>query len=71
MNWIKVEDQLPKIGQSVISTDGDLISRTSYEYNKHINEYYWPYFSSGCGCCDTQMKNVTHWMSLPDKPSDI
>jgi hypothetical protein len=68
--WIKCSEILPEIGVSVLSTDGELIATTSMNYNDYTKEYYWSYFSSGCGCCDTDMKNVTHWMPLPSPPKD-
>jgi len=68
MNWISVKDKVPNLNAFVLSTDGNLVSITSYEYNEHIQEYYWNYLSSGCGCCDKDMPNVTHWMPLPEPP---
>jgi hypothetical protein len=68
MKWIKVSDQLPLQDQQVISTDGQLIASTIFQTSKIKNEYWWSFLSSGCGCCDTDMNNVSHWMPLPEKP---
>lgn len=73
MNWIKCEDQLPMINQKVISFDGNIIAITYFETHSadHLEkgDYWWNFLSSGCGCCDTDMKNVTHWMPLPNPPT--
>lgn len=66
--WISIEDRLPDLNSFVLSTDGELVAATVFLYNDHIKKYHWDYFSSGCGCCDTDMKNVTHWMPLPIPP---
>lgn len=72
MKWIKVEDFLPNINQKVISFNGDYIAITFLETHdsKHLENgrYWWNLLSSGCGCCDTDMKNVTHWMPIPENP---
>jgi hypothetical protein len=68
MEWISVKDKLPELKSAILSTDGDIVAVTIYEYNDCIKSYCWSYFSSGCGCCDTDMNNVTHWMPLPSLP---
>jgi len=75
MDWISVDDRLPEIGSHVLSCCKRLdgcweITRTQFLYNEYISSHFWNYFSSGCGCCDADMKNVTHWMPLPEPPKD-
>lgn len=66
MEWISVSEKLPSLDEAVLSTDGDIVAVTIYKYD--MNVYQWDFFSSGCGCCDTDMKVVTHWMELPQPP---
>jgi len=68
--WTSVKDNLPKVSQDVLSTDGEIVAATTYRYNPYINSYYWEYFTSGCGCCDSDMENVTHWMPRPLPPKE-
>lgn len=70
MKWISVEDRLPDGNQYILSYGknhcGTPICLCIYEILDH-----WQGFSilqSGCGCCDEDHKNVTHWMPLPDSP---
>jgi len=71
--WIKIEDKLPEINQWVISYGSNghncpkYIAMTQFCYNANTG-YYWNLLSSGCGCCDTDMKIVTHWMTEPNFP---
>jgi len=66
--WINIVDCYPKLKQTVLATDGHTIAVTTFNYNEHIDEFHWDFFSSGCGCCDDSMENVTHWMPLPLPP---
>lgn len=75
--WIDIKDQLPKIGSWVIAfgkarnkeyDDEPSIAITRFGYNPHTKEHYYEYLSSGCGCCNADMREVTHWMPLPEKP---
>ncbi len=66
--WISIKDRLPKLRQTILSTDGEVVAVTAYLYNDHTDSFFWKYFSSGCGCCDTDMQDVTHWMELPKPP---
>lgn len=76
MKWISVKDKLPFIGQMVLSTEKCelekeyFIALTCYEFDKKKEKNVWNYFSSGCGCCDTDMKNVEYWMPLPEVPEE-
>lgn len=71
--WISVNDQMPAVGDNVLSASIRLdgcweITRTKLCYNSHIKKYHWDYFSSGCGCCDTDQEDVMFWMPLPSPP---
>lgn len=71
MEWISVKYRLPEINQWILASDGEFPGGlVQYCYNEHIGEYFWNFLSSGCGCCDTDMKNVTHWMPLPEPPKE-
>lgn len=74
MKWISVKDRKPRIDENVLATDGCLVTRVQYierlKFNSTEKCSYWMFFSSGCGCCDTYLENVTHWMPLPELPSD-
>lgn len=74
MEWISVKDRLPAIDDWVIArgsnrTEG-ITALVQYCYNDHIKMYFWNLLSSGCGCCDTSLKNVTHWMPEPKPPEE-
>lgn len=70
MEWISVKDQLPDLNSWVLSTDGKCVAFTHFLYNDYSEENYWQYFTSGCGCCDTDMPDVSHWMPLPKLPKE-
>ena len=56
MEWISVKDRLPDLNSTVLSTDSKLIAVSTLRYNNHTKKFHWDYFSSGCGCCDTDME---------------
>lgn len=63
MEWIKVEDGMPRIGSEV------LVYPATWKYDVLIdqvrvyNNGRWePQFEDG------SLKGITHWMSLPDSP---
>lgn len=68
-DWISIKDRLPEFDQTIISTDGDYIAITTFTKG-HGEFNFWQLLSSGCGCCDTDMGNVTHWMPLPKPPKE-
>ena len=74
MEWTKCSDQLPNINQKVISYNGEYIAITYFESHSanHLEkgEFWFNLLSSGCGCCDTDQKNVIAWMPLPNPPKE-
>jgi hypothetical protein len=74
-DWISVKERLPEADQIVLSTDGKKVAATIFVSFQKIEEYFWEYLSSGCGCCDEDMKDedmkgVTYWMPLPNPPGE-
>lgn len=78
MNWINVKYKLPNIGDWVIAEgiadrrnakEEKIIAVVQFEYYEPSQKYFWSILTSGCGCCDSSLKNVSHWMPLPDAPS--
>ncbi|QHJ82515.1 MAG: hypothetical protein [Caudoviricetes sp.] len=66
-DWIKVSDRMPSNGQCVSISDGHLVGVWRYRG-------WWPDFD-GNGCASTSdplhlIKNITHWMPLPEPPKD-
>jgi len=70
MKWISTKNKMPNLNSMILSTDGEKVAVTTLMYNDHIKKFHWEYLSSGCGCCDTDMQNVTHWMPLPEPPKE-
>lgn len=82
--WIKVEDRLPEL-DSIVLALGICDIRYS-ERVREIRQCmytYWDYtdkggskgsafqlLTSGCGCCDSCLEEVTHWMALPKSPEE-
>ncbi len=72
MNWIKVEDQLPETGRSrsnaVIGYGCTQLGSPSNTFEVmecyYTKDGYWEYGEFDC------YVNVTHWIPLPDKPSN-
>ena len=58
MKWIKVEDQLPKINQEALVTDGKSIIIGFY--NNGFYDQISPFYG--------KMKGVKYWMELPELP---
>lgn len=58
MSWISVEDELPKINQSVVA----------YMSDKGFNEV--PYMITKFDRYGFNISNVTHWQPLPEPPKD-
>ncbi len=66
MNWIKIEDRLPKKGESVGYTyDGKSIRRDVYYLGFNGT---WESENSA-GWYITEI-NITHWLPMPEAPND-
>jgi|GEM_PF-1959940 hypothetical protein len=84
MKWISVKEQLPKEGERVLAFGKDIGSnRWDYEqnpkeykdksflsiqlctYQKESDGFLWIYNHH---CCEEELVEVTHWMSLPKNP---
>lgn len=74
MNWISVEDRLPREGEWVLMFLATLGSKGSHKatgvevyragmYFKDDHGYDWLSAANICGC-----PTVTHWMPLPEPP---
>ena len=86
MEWIGIKERSPKKDQKVLASGhvmhGDEVSEITLEVR--ACEYQtWDYtkeggrkdsqfalLQSGCGCCDTELRDVTHWMPLPPPPKE-
>lgn len=72
--WIDLNESKPDCDQWVLCLGsskeiGDPPHAVAcYKYYKGLKYCGFEYLSSGCGCCDTSMENVTHWMPLPSAP---
>lgn len=60
MNWIKCSDRLPDDGVCVIGFNEDIYMRTVY-FNERNN-----CFEDG----NSWVENITHWMPLPEPPTE-
>ncbi len=71
--WIKCSDRLPDVGKWVLvfseKSENEYIITSCYLSTSIRYHVLWNLISSGCGCCDCDLQNVTHWMPLLDKPT--
>ena len=73
--WIRVEDRLPEEGDDILAygcapgNNQYITMNVTYVFDKEKRPI-WRIVSSGCGCCDWPMVNVTHWMPLPEEPNE-
>ena len=64
-NWIKVNEQKPKVGESILAYFGKnidcqvvaMLDERGFWIEK------WTHQMAGCG-------QITHWQPLPDKPTN-
>lgn len=70
MEWIRIEDRLPVPNVPVICYDSQFVTIASMPDEKEFNEH-WNLFSKEeideRGCTSA----VTHWMPMPDPPTEI
>jgi len=69
MEWISVEDRLPKEDEQVLCIDtseGFAIGKYTITYQESIDWIMEPYQLHSV---DNSLYRVTHWMPLPPKPS--
>ena len=64
MEWISVEDELPKNSRFVLATDGHH-SWLYYAFVFETGEVQW--FNAAA---DSEKKGITHWMPLPEPPKE-
>lgn len=70
MKWISVKDRLPKYDEWVLVFADSRISIGKY-VNSH-GRLFWSSQSSEdscCSCSQTDFKEVTLWMPLPEEPN--
>ena len=70
MELIKCSDRLPELGESVLAIGKDGLIAVVHRYYYETTGNYYALLSSGCGCCDTGLVDVTDWMPLPASPKD-
>lgn len=76
MKWISADEELPPEDAWILAY-GDArnagSTRIAVVQAAYRNGafYFWELLSSGCGCCDGEMEGVTHWMPLPDPPTNL
>lgn len=68
MEWISVEKELPKEGQSVLALYSGEICQATYCESGDFEPITLNYH--GCGCCGGYADKCSHWMPLPNKPKD-
>ena len=66
MEWISVEDRLPKTGKTI------LVYATRFEHDKTRMAFrtvhgFYDAYECGCGCL---IDGVTHWQPLPPPPKE-
>lgn len=72
MKWISVKDQLPEDKQRVLVIDENKemfsaeFNLETYSREPESPEAFIAFF---CGCCYT-VDSITHWMPLPEGPSN-
>lgn len=61
MNWISVEDRLPEFGESILAWDNS------------VECICFGWYSKDHGFTETTrfIKEVTHWMPLPEPPEEM
>lgn len=59
IDWISIEDDLPRVGRDVLATDGRLVGIVYRSYEENIWEYVAYPVATGI---------VTHWAYYPDPP---
>lgn len=68
MEWISVEDKMPRGDQEVLAWNGEKVFvALRWRFNEiPENEYF---KSTICTCCNSNYRaKITHWMPLPEKP---
>ena len=73
MEWISVEDRLPKLGEAVALINIDRWENTAAKIERNLQDCgylsfsgqnYWSVRAEGARSIDT----YTHWMPLPEPP---
>lgn len=59
MKWIKVEDKIPEKNVEVLVTNGERVKAAEWCKRTDRDGYHFMW---------TTMKNITHWMPLPEPP---
>lgn len=69
-NWISVKDRFPENGKMVIVNCEYGVTFAEFMSFQHGNTLY--YTNIGIGNCEdsNSVKNVTHWMPLPEPPKE-
>ena len=68
MEWISVEDELPKYGKYVLLAEKEMqyvVEGQRKETNRFGELYYTAFGKTYCGC---ESEKITHWMPLPKPP---
>ena len=60
--WISIDDRLPTIEFRILVTDGECVDTAEY-YSKSFHS------DDSDGESFLYMRNVTHWMPLPEAPN--
>ena len=74
MEWINVNNELPKVGEEILFTNGKLICKGFYGFRSEFSK------DEGIGFIDRESwddgtgydffeEDTTHWMYLPEMPS--
>lgn len=70
--WISVEDRLPKI-QTPVMVKEDWIDEIQIASLLKDGKTWWEHsinhICNGDACCDFEIKDITHWMPLPELPN--
>jgi len=70
MTW-KTIDSAPKDGTCVLVYNDDGCVYAA-EYDDYFGKWRFPSADQhGCGCCSGDGDAPTHWMPLPEKPTEV
>ena len=68
MEWISVKERLPDINETVLISDGQIISIASYGGNPDCD--WFPHGVDSPGICDVDIRyDVKFWQPLPAPPA--
>ncbi|PWI34875.1 hypothetical protein DI392_00920 [Vibrio albus] len=69
MEWTKVKDELPEIGESILACGGVLIEPRIISREVLLGQWFWCWLDGNM--CEWEPDDMpTHWMPLPGGPEE-